>query len=260
MRWFCLLIALPLCATYVGNPADPAIMNAGFFSSSYPFFKFTSGYIYDNTYDKRYELEGSPSAPFDPKDAVKQFGIHSQLASFSFIFIERLQLFGTAGGSREIIEEKNTSLSNFIFDPHTSYQFSWSAGGKVILLQWGQTYLSTDFTYFAIPESPHSFFQFFNRLNLSFTDKQKLSLSEWQVSAALSSRFFFLTPYGGVDYLHSRLHVEGSNDIPSLNYRNQVNWGYFYGLTVSLSGRFHLNFERRMRDEFAYTFSTIVVF
>jgi hypothetical protein len=83
--------------------------------------------------------------------------------------------------------------------------------------------------------------------------KQKLSLKEWQVSAALSSRFFFLTPYGGATYLHSRLRAD-------VKYHNEYHWGYFYGLTVSLTGRLHFNFERRMRDESAYTFSTIAVF
>lgn len=245
MRWLFFLAAFPLFGVYVGNPADPAIMNTGFFSASYPFFKFTSGYIYDYTSNKRYVATDQ---------AIKQFGIHSQLASFSLIFIERLQLFGTAGGSKEVVKEK--PIADMIFETHTNYHFSWSAGAKVILLQWGQTYFSGDFTYFAIPASQQSFFKYLNRLNLPLNlepEKQKLSLREWQASAGLSSRFFFLTPYGGVSYLHSRLNAE-------VNYRNQVNWGFFYGLTVSLTGRLHLNFERRVRDEFAYTFATIAVF
>ena len=235
--------AFPLFGAYVGNPADPALMNAGFFSLSYPFFKFTSGYIYDYTSDKRYEA---------PDQAIKQFGLHSQLASFSLIFVERLQLFGTAGASREIIKQE--PIYDTIFDVHTQSHFSWSAGAKVILFQWGQTYLSGDFTYFAIPASHKSFFQFLNRTSLPLeTETGKLSLREWQVSAALSSRFFFLTPYAGGTYLHSRLNAE-------VKYRNELQWGYFFGLTLSLTGRLHLNFERRMRDEQAYTFATVAVF
>jgi len=244
MRSLFLLVILPLFGAYVGNPADPALMNTGFFSSGYPFFKFTSGYIYDYTSDKRYEA---------PDPAIKQFGLHSQLASCSLIFIERLQFFATAGGSKEIVKEE--PIYDAVFDAHTNYHFSWSAGAKVILLQWGQTYFSADFTYFAIPSSHKSFFTFLNRLNLPLdtAEKQKFSLREWEASAGLSSRFSFLTPYVGVAYLHSRLHAQ-------IKYRNEVNWGYFYGLTASLTGRFHLNFERRGRDEFAYTFSTIAVF
>ncbi len=243
MRWLLFLFVFPLFGAYVGNPADPALMNNGFFSSSYPFFKFTSGYIYDYTSNKRYT---------DSDQAIRKFGLHSQLASFSFIFIERLQLFGTAGGSKEIVEER--PISDMIFEAHTSYHFSWSAGAKVILLQWGQTYLSGDFTYFAIPASHHSFFKYLNRMNLNLEpETEEFHLNEWQGSLGLSSRIFFLTPYGGVTYLRSKLHAQ-------IDYTNDVNWGFFYGLTVSLSGRLHLNFERRVRDEFAYTFATIAVF
>jgi hypothetical protein len=259
MRWLFIFFSLPLFGVYVGNPADPGIMNMGFFSTTYSLFKFTSGYIYDYTSDKRY-VASQKDPNFDP-NVVKRFGLHSQMASFSFILLERLQLYGTIGGSKEFVEQREVTMSDFIFKPHTSYQFSWSAGGKAILFQWGQTFLSTDFTYFEIPPSHQTFFEFLNRLNLPLqVEKQKLSLDEWQLSLGLSSRFVFLTPYGGVTYLHSTLHVQEGPDISSLNYRNQVNWGFFYGLTLSLTGRFHLNFERRVRDEFAYTFSTIAVF
>lgn len=244
MKRLLLLFAFPLFGAYVGNPADPALMNSGFFSTTYSFFKFTSGYIYDYTSDMRFETKDK---------AIKQFGLHSQQASFSLIFIERLQLFGTAGTSKETVYGR--PISDMIFDSHTAYHFSWSTGAKVIWFQWGQTYFSSDFTYFAIPSSDKSYFKYLNAAGLPLADseKQELSLKSWQISTALSSRFFFLTPYGGATYLHSKLHAQ-------TNYRNQVNWGFFYGLTVSLSGRFHVNLERRVRDEFAYTLSTIAVF
>lgn len=244
MKWLLYFATLPLFGAYIGNPADPAIMNTGIFSSGYSYFKLTTGYIYDYTQNKRYASEDNQT--------FKKFGLHSQLASFSMIFVERLQLFGTAGGSKEIIEGK--PLYDMIIDLHTNYHFSWSAGAKVILLQWGQTFFSTDFTYFASPSSHKSYFKFLNRLNLPMNQqKQEFSIREWQLSAGLSSRLFFLTPYAGVNFLRSKLHAQ-------INYYNDVKWGYFYGLTLSLTGRLHANFERRVRDEFAYSFATIAVF
>jgi hypothetical protein len=56
------------------------------------------------------------------------------------------------------------------------------------------------------------------------------------------------------------LHIATGPAIGSLSYRNENKVGYFYGITASLTGRFHLNFEQRFRDEKAYTFSTIAVF
>ncbi len=244
MRWFFYLGIVPLFGAYIGNPADPALMNTGIFSAGYPFFKFTTGYTYDYTQNKRFVSSDD--------ETIKKFGLHSQMASFSFIFIERLQFFGRAGGTKETVEGR--PLYDMVLDVHANYHFSWSAGTNIILFQWGQTFFSGDFTYFAIPSSHKSYFKFLNRLNLPLDQgKQEFSLKEWQASFGLSSRFYFLTPYVGATYLKSKLHAQ-------INYHNDVNWGYFYGLTLSLTGRFHLNFERRMRNEFAYSFATIAVF
>lgn len=132
---------------------------------------------------------------------------------------------------------------------------------KAVLLQWGRLFFSADFTYFTIPSSDKSFFKYLNRLNLSIeAPKQEFYLREWQVSAALSSRFYFLTPYAGGTYLDSLLHIEPNPTLGALDCRNAKRWGWFYGITMSLTGRFHLNFERRMGNEFSYTFSTLAVF
>ena len=255
------LFTLPLFGAYVGNPAAPSIMNTGFFSAHNPLVKGTTGYIADYITDKLYEADKKNST-FNPDDAFRKFIIHSQLATFSAIFLERLEIFGTVGGSKPRTKlHEETENTNLLLDFQSNYQFSWSTGAKVVLMQWGQTYFSTDFTYFAMPESTKSYFKFFNRLNLPIDfEKQKLSLKEWQISVALSSRLFFLTPYAGTTYLSSSLRIASGEEVGALNYRNKYNIGYFYGITASLSGKFHLNFEQRFRDEKAYTFSTVAVF
>lgn len=264
MRWLFLLFALPLFGAYVGNPASPGIMNEGIFSAKRPFFKFTSGYLADYISNKRY-VSTSAQPGVDPTPPFRHFGLHSQMASVSLILLERLELFGMAGGTKEHPEwRKNISWSDWsivLEDFQSTYHFSWSAGGKVILLQWGQTYLSTDFTYFAVPRSQKSFFRFLNRLNLPLEEtNQSFAINEWQLSLGLSSKFWFLTPYGGVTYLHSRLNVRGGIDVPPLYYKNEEKYGYFYGITLSLTGKFHLTFERRVRDEFAYSGALTAVF
>lgn len=261
MRWLFIFFSFPLFAAYVGNPAAPSIMNTGFFSAHNPLIKGTTGYIADYISNKRFEAS-QKNPDFDPNDAFRKFAIHSQLASMSIILLERLEIFGTVGGSKERTKShEESATSMFIPDFSGTYQFSWSTGAKVVLIQWGQTYFSADFTYFAIPESPKQFFKFLNRLNLPIDlSKQKTSLTEWQGSIGLSSRFWFITPYAGITYLQSRLHVSSGPEIGSIEYRNKYKIGYFWGLTVSLTGRFHLNVERRIRDEFGYTFATVAVF
>ena len=259
--YFFLFSISPVFGAYVGNPAAPSIMNTGFFSAHNPLIKGTTGYTADYITDKLFVADKN-NASFDPDDTFRKFIIHSQLATFSVILLERLEIFGTVGGSKPRIKtEEEDANTNLLFDFHSSYQFSWSTGAKIVLMQWGQTYFSTDFTYFSIPESPHSYFKFFNRLNLPIDfEKQELSLNEWQISLGLSSRIFFLTPYAGATYLNSKLHIASSPEVGSFEYKNKYSIGYFYGITASLSGRFHLNFEQRFRDEKAYTFSTIAVF
>jgi hypothetical protein len=258
--FFFLAITSSLFGAYVGNPASPGIMNVGIFSGKNPFFKCTTGYLADYISDKRYVSEQELG-----NKAFRHFGLHSQMATTSLIFLERLELFGMAGGTKEHPKwQKSLSWSDIsaaLVDFQSTYHFSWSAGAKVILLQWGQTYFTTDFTYFAIPRSQKSFFRFLNRLNLQLeSEKQTFCIKEWQMSAALASRLFFLTPYAGATYLSSKLSIRGGFDIPPLYYQNKERFGYFFGLTVSISGKLHLNFERRLRDEFAYSFATIAVF
>lgn len=253
---FFILLAPSLFASYIGNPADPAIMNTGIFTMKNPFFKATTGYIFDYISNKNFVPSGDNPA-LDP--TLKRFAIHTQSASVSAILLERLQILGTAGGSKQNAEP--TDLISTIVDYHGSYQFSWSAGMKVILLQWGKTYFCTDFNYFAIPSSPKSFFKFLNRMNLPLDlSEQRFYLREWQISAALASRFYFITPYVGTLYLQSKLHINGGPNTEGIDYYNKKNWGFFYGVTVSITGRLHLNFERRVRDEYAYTFGSVAVF
>jgi hypothetical protein len=246
-----LFFVTPLFASYVGNPADPAIMSTGFFSTTYPFFKFTSGYIGDYISNKRYVSSSDNS--------IKEFGIHSQMATASLILLERIEFFGNAGGSKQHAKIRKDptmdDLKEIIFDFESKYHFAWSAGAKVILFQWWQTYFCADFTYSAIPASHESYFKWLNRMNLPLEEKTKFNIQEWQANIALASRIFILTPYGGVSYLHSDLNI---SDGPT--YKNSEHWGYFFGATLSLTGRFHVNFERRVTNEFAYAFSTIAVF
>ncbi len=94
-----------LFGVYVGNPAAPSIMNTGFFSAHNPLVKGTTGYIADYTTDKLFEADKKNDS-FDPDDAFRKFIIHSRLASFSVILLERLEIFGTVGGSKPRIKTK----------------------------------------------------------------------------------------------------------------------------------------------------------
>ena len=238
-------------------------MQSGIFSSPNPWVKVTTGYLADYVSNMPLNLSNG-SAPFDPKQTFKHFGLHSQMASFSLVLLQRLEAYALLGGSKEHLrwhDEPQTSLFSSLFDFQTSYHFSWAGGVRVVLLQWGQTFLSCDGSYFAVPSSQKSFFKFLNRLHLPLDqEKQHFNLREWQAGLALSSRFWIITPYAGMKYFHARLHIQPGTETSSLNYRNSKRIGYYYGVTLSITSKFLITGERRVRDEFAYMFSTQAVF
>jgi hypothetical protein len=251
-----------LFASPIGNPASPGLMQGGIFSFN-PWVKVTTGYLTDY-------VSNMPLKPFDEKtvfganDSFGHFGLHSQMASCSIVLLQRLEVYALLGGSKEHLKrrpEQKPSLFSALFDFQSSYHFSWASGLHVILLQWGQTFFSVNASYFAVPSSQKSFFRFLNRLHLPLdSEKQRFNLREWQFDAALSSRFWIFTPYAGASYLRTRLHIQSGQESNPFTYKNSRTIGYFYGLTLSLTGKFHLIGERRVRDEYAYTFSTLAVF
>jgi hypothetical protein len=244
-------------------------MHSGLFSSSNPWLKLTTGYLADYVSNLRLTLESgtleSQGVQVDPAKTFTQFGLHSQMATFSLVFLHRLEAYALLGGSKEHLKWQNepkTSLYSALFDFQTTYHFSWAAGARVVLLQWGQTFFSADGSYFTVPSSQKAFFQFLNRLKLPLESdtNQEFYLREWQLGAALSSRFWIVTPYVGLKYMNATLHIQEGPDSTALDFRNKMRVGYFYGFTVSLTSKFLVNFERRVVDEFAYMFSTQAVF
>lgn len=263
---FFFLFSTTLFAAPVGNPATPGLMNGGLFSSANPWIKVTTGYLADYVSNLRLDLSSGSSdeAALNPDKIFNRFGLHSQMATFSLVLLQRLEAYALLGGSKEHLkwdDEPETPLYSALFQLQTTYHFSWAAGMRVVLLQWGQTFFSFDGSYFAVPTSHKAFFKFLNRLNLPMDeDEQRFSLEEWQAGVALSSRFWIFTPYAGLKYFKAKLHIQQGPETSALNYRNKVNLGYYYGLTLSLSSKFLVTFERRVVDEFAYMFSTQAVF
>ena len=130
-----------------------------------------------------------------------------------------------------------------------------------MLLQWGQTFFCLDGCYFTVPSSQQAFFKFLNRLNLPLEESgQHFYLREWQGGASLASHFWIFTPYAGIQYLRTKLYIQSGPDNSGLTYHNKETLGYYYGLTLNITSKFLVTFERRVRDEFAYMFSTQAIF
>jgi hypothetical protein len=250
----------PSFGGFITNPGSPAIVNQGIFSGVTPAIKFSSGYRADYTSNKRF-------VPQDPRSTapLKEFGIHSQMASVSASILRRIEFFGSAGGSKEHASwNRELSLNDYLTvlkDFKSDYTFSWGFGAKAILIEWWQTYLGVELSYFDVPANHKSYFSLLNHLNLNLDPKnQTFHLREWQLGLGIASKFPLITPYGGVRYLDSKMTILGQKSLMNVSYKNKENLGYFYGLTISLFDRFHITLERRVVDEFSYSFSAVGVF
>lgn len=263
---FLFLFSLELSAAPIGNPSNPGLMTGGIFSAANPWVKATTGYMADYVSDLRLDLaSGSSDIPaLDPDKTFSKYGLHSQMATFSIVLLQRLEAYGLLGGTKERLkwhDEPETPFYTSLFELQTTYHFSWGTGLRVILLQWGQTFFSVEGSYFAVPSSHKAFFKFLNRLNLNLQEgEQEFYLREWEGSLALSSRFWIITPYAGISYLNTKLCIQEGPETTALTYRNERSLGYFYGCTLSLTSKFIFTLERRVVNEFAYMFSTQAVF
>ncbi len=255
-----------LFAAPVGNPATPGLVNGGLFTGSSPWIKATTGYLADYVSDLRLDLSSGHSTQegLDADKTFSKFGLHSQMASFSLVFLQRVEAYALLGGTKERLkwhDEPETPLYSALFDFQTTYHFSWATGVRVVLLQWGQTFFCFDGSYFAIPSSHKAYFKFLNRLKLDLEEgEQKFHLREWQAGVGLASRFWIITPYVGLKYFNAKLHIQQGSETTALDYRNLKSIGYYYGFSLSLTSKFLVTFERRVVDEFAYMFSTQAVF
>jgi hypothetical protein len=247
-----ILFTFFLHASYVGNIAEPAILEKGLFSDKDPWIKVQTGYLVDFVNDKKLVSDHN-IATVGNENRVNNFEIISNMGKVSISFRERMEIYGMFGQS-------TTKLNWFASTPEnddgqflkieSEYNFSWLTGVKIILLQFGKIYFGTDFTYFRIPNIKRSQF-FFNAEPIPFaTRPQYLTLREWHLAFGLAATFGSFTPYLGGKYLLTKIRFRSDN---SFNLKNRLSFGIFLGTTVSMGEKFSLNAEARLHDELAYS-------
>ncbi len=253
---FTLCCISSLHAIYTGNPASPALLNKGLFGAQSYLITVATGYIYDNVWNARIYRKNDPEASSIEK--LEDCAIYSNWASLSFIFLRRLELYGYFGVSKESIDW-TAKIPRTDTELKTRNHFSYSLGGKAIMLQFGGTVLSLDFQYFIMPTS-NKFLQkvvnIYMPLELS---SQNLDTKEWQLALGLATKLGPLCPYIGGKYSQLKINIK-SEDLPTLLLQNKWPWGLFLGGSLSLSHSFYVNGEVRFFDEDAYSIAITTAF
>ncbi|MEI6242082.1 MAG: hypothetical protein WCP39_01595 [Chlamydiota bacterium] len=247
------LYALP-----VNNPASPKIVEEGFFLSPGSSWSVRAGY--EGSFVLDYHLKK------DIKNKIDSFHQDTQAGSVTLNFLNRCDVYGLLGASRAKARYRYEGLENMYtlveFESH--YQFSWGAGIKAILFDWGKTNLEMGGRYFR------------SRGDFESLDKNGTPVSDfgggyhlrgWQIDLGISYKMDIFVPYIAAKYsrIQSTIHAKHGIDISSSGNKlshleNKRKYGMALGCSLSTGKLFVLTAEARLIDEEAFTISGEIKF
>ncbi len=236
-----------LPALYMGNPAEPQIIDQGFWISQEASFGVKAGYQGDRVADRKMRANGGAHGRIDNMTLSMDQGV------LAFGYLDRVEIYGSAGSM-------NGELSNRPHFDNKRRQYQthdgWTAGagGRFLLAQWGKTVIGIDgkiqwgnpgMKWMAVDGE-------------SKNTGGHLKYCEWQASFAMSYTADWLTPYLGVKYSNVHASVNG---IPNFIYPhaqfkmiNRDRFGLAIGCTLSPCKKFDLFAEVQMIDEQGLSF------
>lgn len=241
-----LLLQCALFGLYNGNPAEPQIIDKGFFIAQDSLFNFKVGYQGDWVYDRK--LRAFKTA----RGRIDRFEIWINQGVATLSLLDRIELYGSAGSMKAEISHRPHSDGK-----HREYQThdKWTAGigMRVLLMQWKHTSLGID-GKFQYGEPPVTW----GTVNgVAFrTPGGRLLYREYQVSAGFAQAVDIFTPYAAVTYSNVHASFEGLDDvIPHHHFkmRSRDHFGLALGCTFSSGKKFDFNIEARVLDEQAVT-------
>ena len=241
-----------LSAAPVNNPSAPALIKDGFFISPTSWLDFRLGY------EGNFVNDAKMKQTQESFGRVDDFKIDVNAGSCTLNFWNRLDLYGIFGAARiRGLWQCSPADALRQVDTETKYRFTWAAGGKVMLFEWGRTALTVGGRYF------------FTRPKLEWltwngspyaVGTAKYRFREWQADLGLSHQIDLLTPYLGIKYSRKNAHLRQVTSVAiatdgsgSIHMRERQKIGMVAGCGLSSRKFFMLNLEVRLIDEEALT-------
>jgi hypothetical protein len=231
-----------LSALYMGNPAEPEIIDTGLFISPDGSVGIKIGYQGDFVYDRLLKSYSGSRGKID------QFQIMMNQGAVILNFVDRLEIYGTVGSMR----------NHFWYRPHVDNkrrEFEtnnhWTAGGGVrfILAQWSNTGLGFDGKI----QYGRPSIQWVTVNGVSSSSSAHLLYREYQGSVAVYHTMGFFTPYLGAKYTNVHADVDGLSKrvYPKRNFKmtNRCRFGIALGCTLSQGKKVDVNLEVQLIDE-----------
>ena len=252
MRYFLALLAfsfltIDLHALYSGNPMLPEMIEEGLVIPKDSFAAAKIGYQRDYVSDRKMDATSKLSGEFDDFSYVMDQGVAT------LNLIDRFEFYASFGAMKIEASQSPAMLIEDTFITHSD--FTWGAGGRVLINQWKALTLGLDGKYqYAAPD-----FRFIgvNGTPFSPTDGH-ISYKEWQIALALAYQVDIFIPYIAVKYSNVTATFKNLPNFylpsrTSFGAKNRTKFGMALGTSLTTGRLFSLDIEARMIDETAFT-------
>lgn len=237
------LFALPM-----GNPATASLIDdEGFFSWDAGFY---GSYVFNR---HMYTVQGG--------NTIQTFHLNTNAGMLTANIWNRADIFATFGASNlgfytnaDKLRPADYSLKGQPGQLYTNDAFSWSIGGNATLFNWTRYTLGFEGQYFRTKPKIQRVLQ---ELGRTANPDRTATYSEWQLGAGLSYYMSSMVfPYLGLswsranaDFGSGRIFFSNgtSYDIP--NMRNERQWAYSAGVTLSFYEQMNCTIEGRFSGE-----------
>ncbi len=255
VAWVCSFIlgGTMLCASPVGNPAFPQIIEKGFLIPADYWLDIRAGYEGDFVSDERLKQETEGSGRVD------SYTQNTNSGTVTFNIVDRLDIYGVFGSSRMEADWRFSTAGALVrAQIQSKYRFLWGAGARAILYEWGQAILGVGGRYSSSMPKPS--WMTINGTPVSVSGGQ-VRWNEWQVDLSLAYKIELFTPYVGIKYAKASTQLKGfgvpiaNKGTGSLHMTSRTPVGVQVGCTLSTSRYFMFNVEGRLIDEEAVTIS-----
>lgn len=240
---FWLLPVGSLSAYYLGNGANPAIVNRGMVIP----FSYAISVNWGVTDDWIYNI------PFTIEEGGKAHWFHQTATGteLSLDFFQRASVFAyTAYCDTEV--EWNQPNGNILYFK-TTRNIIYDLGGKIVLFKWNRFLISGLGKYFHGESNVGQLVN--NGRNINRLPKTRFHNSEWKLSTQLAYSFNYFVPYAGWFYQNTRsrlVHLpEDFASSENLTFLNREKNGIVAGVTTTNHKIFSLNLETRWIAETA---------
>lgn len=236
------LFSAGLQAAYVGNPAEPAIIEQGIFIPAVFPLSVKVGYQGDWTLDRKL------SAYAGARGVMDNFTARNNVGFVSLNVLDRLEMGGSVG-SYEAMFSHRPSFDGFRREYETHTSLSWGAFLRAVLFEWGNLSLGLNGSVqHAAPR-----IRWITLNGASVDHGGELRYMEWQAALGVCYFVGLLHPYVALSYsfIDAEIDKLPLSVIPKglfhLRVRDRV--GLALGCTFSTSKNFDFNLEVRLFSE-----------